>query len=522
MRKKILALVITMVMIFANVGIVGGCSDDAVFTAPTITLAYDNVVIGKGATYDLLDGVTVSDEYDTNIAAKVENDGGFDKDVVGKYTVTYSATNSKNKESTAKRTVEVAEGILPDMGSYVKKGSALAVPSFSGSASDAALTVSYKASGESDWTKIEKTEGAYILNIGAGDCSVKYEAKKDKFEYTETVSLKIYEITAPGNSVTIVGQNVTVGTPSFSDNIDGEFKVYAKTGDAAYTEIELDEASQSYKIKNIAEGVTDVKYVVTVAEGVTEEMFCTITAVNAQLADTSLDRVAEAGQVTLRTPVVSTGVDVKVAAELRDSTRAAVTVTDNKINVALGDVVKVTYAYKYGELDLGSDSYYVYCARTGANVIDFESGSFISYTGANQDVLVDNFALSGNKSMKCCWTSGAMGNWLGFKQASFTFESAVNTIDVYLYLGANSDGGEKDAFVNPVELAIETDKGWIYPVDSETNVHWQTITKGWAKYTFAYDKSFTTLKAATLHLNGNNANDAGYQVYMDDIVCYAR
>ena len=522
MRKKILALVITMVMIFANVGIVGGCSDDAVFTAPTITLAYDNVVIGKGATYDLLDGVTVSDEYDTDIAVKVGNDGGFNKDVAGKYIITYVATNSKSKESTAKRTVEVAEGILPDMGSYIKKGSALAVPAFSGSASDAALTVSYKASGESDWTKIEKTEGAYILNIGAGDYSVKYEAKKDKFEYTETVSLKIYEITAPENSVTIVGQNVTVGNPSFSDNIDGEFKVYAKTGDADYTEIELDEASQSYKIKNIAEGVTYVKYVVTVAESITEEVFCTITAVNAQLTDTSLDRVAEAGQVTLRTPVVSADVSVKVTAELRDSTRAAVTVTDNKINVALGDIVKVTYAYNYGEINLGSDSYYVYCARTGANVIDFESGSFASYTGANQDVLVDNFALSGNKSMKCCWTSGAMGNWLGFQQSSFTFESAVNTIDVYLFLGAHTEGGEKDAFVNPVELAIETDQGWLYPVDSETNVHWQTITKGWVKYTFAYDKSFTTLKAATLHLNGNNANDAGYQVYMDDIVCYAR
>ena len=322
--------------------------------------------------------------------------------------------------------------------------------------------------------------------------------------------------------MTIVGQNVTVGNPSLSDNVDGEFKVYAKTGDADYTEIEFDEASQSYKINNIAEGVTDVKYVVTVAEGVTEEVFCTITAVNAQLADTSPDRVAGACWVTLRTPVVSTGVDVKVTAELRDSTRAPMTVTDNKINVALGDIVKVTYAYKYGELDLGSDSYYVYCARTGANVIDFESGSLVPYTGANQDALVDNFALSGSRSMKCCWTSGAMGNWLGFKQASFTFESAVNTIDVYLYLGAHTEGGEKDAFVNPVELAIETDQGWLYPVDSETSVHWQTITKGWAKYTFAYEKSFTTLKAATLHLNGNNANDAGYQVYMDDIVCYAR
>ena len=522
MRKKILALVTTIVMIFASVGFIVGCGDDKAFTAPTITLAYDSVVIGKGATYDLLDGVTVSDEYDSEIAASVSDNGGFDKDVAGKYTVTYLATNSKGKEATATRTVEVAEGVLPAMGSFLKKGSAIAVPTFSESVRDAALTVSYKADGATDWTELSKTEGAYLLNFAAGNYSVKYEAKKDKFEYSATVSVKVYEVTAPGNSVTIVGQNVTLGTPTVSDNVDGEMTVYAKTGNADYAEVELDEASGSYKINDIAEGVTDVKYVVTVTEGVTEEVSCTVTAVNAQLSSTAIDRVSEAGEVTLRTPVVSTGVNVNVTAELRDSTRAAMTITDNKITVASGDIVKVTYAYTYGTLDLGSDSYYVYCARTDAKVIDFESGSWTSYSGGHQDDLVDTFALSGSKSMLCRWTSAAMGNWLGFKAASISFESAVNTIDVYLYLGTDEHGGGKDAFTNNVELAIEADGVWLYPIDSDTSVHWQTIKKGWAKYSFTYNKSFSTLSAAVLHLETTNTNDAGYAVYMDDLVCYAK
>ena len=259
MRKKILALVTTIVMIFASLGLVVGCGDKPKpddgkteeFSAPTITLAYDSVVIGKGANYDLLDGVTVSDKYDANIRVSVKNDGGFKKDVVGKYTVTYSAKNSKEKETTKTRTVEVAEGVLPAMGAFIKKGSALAVPAFSESVKDAALTVSYKEKTAADWTKLEKTGEAYVLDLAAGEYQIKYEANKDKFEYSEIATLKVYEVAAPGNSVTIVGQTVTLGLPTVSDNIDGTIKVYSKTGNADYAEIEMDEASESYKIADI-------------------------------------------------------------------------------------------------------------------------------------------------------------------------------------------------------------------------------------------------------------------------------
>lgn len=541
MRKKILALVTTIVMIFASLALVVGCGDDPKpdggkteeYSAPTITLAYDSVIIGKGANYDLLDGVTVSDEYDANLRATVSNDGGFNKNVAGKYTVTYSAKNSKEKETTKTRTVEVAEGVLPAMGAYLKKGGAIAVPVFSKSVKDAALTVSYKEKDAADWTKLEKTGDAYVLDLAAGEYEVKYEAKKDKFDYSETVTLNVYEIAAPGNSVAIVGQTVTLGLPAVSDNIDGSVKVYSKTGTADYAEIEMDEASESYKIADITEGAHTVKYVVTVAaadpakgtEALTEEMTCTVTAVNAQLSSTAIERVSEAGEVTLRTPVTSQGVTVNATAELRDSTRAKLTVTDGKVTVASGDIVKVTYAYTYGELNLGSDSYYIYCARTGANVVDFESGTYTMYTGGGSsneaNGLFEDVSLSGSKSLRCVWYSGAsMGNWLGFKDTPHELGLSANTIDVYIYLGDHITGGGKDAFANRAELWIDTDAGGMYPVDNES--HWQTFTKGWAKYTYTYAKPFTNLKTAVLHLENNGAlsGDAGYKVYMDDLTCY--
>ena len=541
MRKKILALVTTIVMIFASLALVVGCGDDPKpdggkteeYSAPTITLAYDSVIIGKGANYDLLDGVTVSDEYDANLRATVSNDGGFNKNVAGKYTVTYSAKNSKEKETTKTRTVEVAEGVLPAMGAYLKKGGAIAVPAFSESVKDAALTVSYKEKTAEGWTKLEKTGEAYVLDLAAGEYEVKYEAKKDKFDYSETVTLNVYEIASPGNSVTIVGQTVTLGLPTVSDNIDGSVKVYSKTGAADYAEIEMDEASESYKIADITEGVHTVKYVVTVAaadpakgtEALTEEMTCTVTAVNAQLSSTAIERVSEAGEVTLRTPVTSQGVTVTATAELRDSTRAALTVTDGKVTVASGDIVKVTYAYTYGELNLGSDSYYIYCARTGANVVDFESGTYTMYTGGGSsneaNGLFEDVSLSGSKSLRCVWYSGAsMGNWLGFKDTPHELGLSANTIDVYIYLGDHITGGGKDALANRAELWIDTDAGGMYPVDNES--HWQTFTKGWAKYTYTYAKPFTNLKTAVLHLENNGAlsGDAGYKVYMDDLTCY--
>ena len=151
MKKKIVALVAAFATLFSATGIFAGCGDPAgssdsgsditssvssgsasddesssassvEASAPVISLAYESVVIGKGDAYDLLDGVEVSDEYDTDIEVSVRSDGGFDKDTTGTYTVTYESTNSKGKTGTATRTVTVADVTAPTLG-WVRSGS---------------------------------------------------------------------------------------------------------------------------------------------------------------------------------------------------------------------------------------------------------------------------------------------------------------------------------------------------------------------------------------------------------------
>lgn len=531
MRKKILALVTTIVMIFASLGLVVGCGDKPKpdggkteeYSAPTITLAYDSVVIGKGANYDLLDGVTVSDKYDANIRVSVKNDGGFKKDVVGKYTVTYSAKNSKEKETTKTRTVEVAEGVLPAMGAYLKKGGAIAVPAFSESVKDAALTVSYKEKDAADWTKLEKTGDAYVLDLAAGEYEVKYEAKKDKFDYSETVTLNVYEIASPGNSVTIVGQTVTLGLPAVSDNIDGSVKVYSKTGNADYAEIEMDEASESYKIADITEGVHTVKYVVTVAaadpakgtEALTEEVTCTVTAVNAQLSSTAIEKVNAAGEVALRTPVTSQGVNVNRTVTKIDYENSEATVTDGKITVALGELYKVTYAYTYDGIDLGADGYMVYYPVTGANVLDFDNWTAPNYSTAQHEIAASH-GLNGTNSLHVRWYGGSsIGNWHGYK--SCNLDMGQNVSKVTFYAHAYHD------FTNHVGLWVSckdadgkaVSNAYSKPVDEGT-VDYVMLKEGWHKYTLDLKCTFKTLDTFTFYVYERDPADVSEEgVYID-------
>ena len=77
------------------------------FTAPVITVEPAQVEITVGDDIDLMLGVSVTDKYDTGLAATVSDDQDFDKTVAGTYTITYSVTNSKGKTGTAQRTVVV-------------------------------------------------------------------------------------------------------------------------------------------------------------------------------------------------------------------------------------------------------------------------------------------------------------------------------------------------------------------------------------------------------------------------------
>lgn len=77
------------------------------YSAPIITVTPDKVEIYQGDEIELLYGVSVSDEYDSDLRATITDDDGFNKDVIGEYTITYSATNSKGKTGTATRTITV-------------------------------------------------------------------------------------------------------------------------------------------------------------------------------------------------------------------------------------------------------------------------------------------------------------------------------------------------------------------------------------------------------------------------------
>ncbi len=82
------------------------------FSAPVVKAVPAEMTIHAGDEFELLIGVSVEDAYDENLQAIVSDDGGFDPEVQGVYTLTYSATNSKGKTGTATRTVTV-EAPLP-------------------------------------------------------------------------------------------------------------------------------------------------------------------------------------------------------------------------------------------------------------------------------------------------------------------------------------------------------------------------------------------------------------------------
>lgn len=74
-------------------------------TAPVIRIpkAYTEVTIKKGAEYDLMLGVTASDDVDGVITDKIEiNKGGFDPAVPGEYTVTYFLSDAAGNSAEPK------------------------------------------------------------------------------------------------------------------------------------------------------------------------------------------------------------------------------------------------------------------------------------------------------------------------------------------------------------------------------------------------------------------------------------
>ena len=74
---------------------------------PTITLNGDaNISLTVGDTY-IEQGATAKDDNDGDITSKIKPSGTVSTTKVGKYTITYSVTNSKGKTATTKRTITV-------------------------------------------------------------------------------------------------------------------------------------------------------------------------------------------------------------------------------------------------------------------------------------------------------------------------------------------------------------------------------------------------------------------------------
>lgn len=73
---------------------------------PEIRIAVSEVIIGKGDDFDLLDGVTGKDDIDGDITDRIEIDkGGYDPGVAGKYTITYSLTDSAGNAAVPKQRI---------------------------------------------------------------------------------------------------------------------------------------------------------------------------------------------------------------------------------------------------------------------------------------------------------------------------------------------------------------------------------------------------------------------------------
>ena len=122
-HKKLLFTALAFALTLCTATGVAACGNDKpdnndpkpgeqTFTKPKITIAsgMETLEITQGTPEDeinLLVGITVADDYDSDLKATIADDGGFDANTVGTYTVKYKATNSKGETTEITRTVKV-------------------------------------------------------------------------------------------------------------------------------------------------------------------------------------------------------------------------------------------------------------------------------------------------------------------------------------------------------------------------------------------------------------------------------
>ena len=84
---------------------------EVVKTTPVISVVPETLTINAGDDIDLMFGVTVTDEGDEAPKLIIEDDGDFDADTEGEYTITYKAKNKYGNEATATRKVTVLKAL---------------------------------------------------------------------------------------------------------------------------------------------------------------------------------------------------------------------------------------------------------------------------------------------------------------------------------------------------------------------------------------------------------------------------
>lgn len=125
-KNKLLIALLSASMVLTAGAALAGCTDPTPtpgpdtdieqpqHTAPVITIeaGTEEIEIYQGDDFEILFGVSAKDDAGNTVAVIVSNDGGFDIDTVGEYTVEYSAT-ANGLTSKKTRTIKVLQELAP-------------------------------------------------------------------------------------------------------------------------------------------------------------------------------------------------------------------------------------------------------------------------------------------------------------------------------------------------------------------------------------------------------------------------
>ncbi len=248
-HKKLLFTALAFALTLCTATGVAACGNDKpdnndpkpgeqTFTKPKITIAsgMETLEITQGTPEDeinLLVGITVADDYDSDLKATIADDGGFDANTVGTYTVKYKATNSKGETTEITRTVKVVKA-----------------PS--------ALVLKAEKAIDSNWTDgaIMKFSHDLFYTLTA---DATYEDYKNGVFYNASESSVVLSIAGGGGEAAILTKNGMViegrdGANGALMNIDHPQRVDSTARSFVYDDVEYSVANDTYKFMTIPAG----------------------------------------------------------------------------------------------------------------------------------------------------------------------------------------------------------------------------------------------------------------------------